>query len=187
MTACVPGQRLGDTTFFAKPFERIHTTLVVGYWKHPAVFTQSTVFFHNLLGIIKQLDVGFRSCLLSMDNDPFTFIEKFLDVLFLQVVQINESETCKTTEQEQVTHHTHLLSCDRCLHQQVNLFFAQKLSCGLFFLVLISSEWVFYEPFIIYGTEYHCTEITDKHHRRVYLQVLVGSEKSLVVCDKRQR
>ena len=32
-------------------------------------------------------------------------------------------------------------------------------------------------PFIIYGTEYHCTEIADKHHRRVYLQVLVGSEK----------
>ena len=103
MTAHVPGQRLGDTTFFAQSFERIHTTLVVGYWKHPAVFTQSTVFFHNLLGIIKQLDVGFRSSLLSMDNNPFTFIEKFLDVLFLQVVQINESETCKTTEQEQVT------------------------------------------------------------------------------------
>ena len=29
-------------------------------------------FFDNLLGIVKQLDVGFRSCLLSMDNDPFT-------------------------------------------------------------------------------------------------------------------
>ena len=140
MSCDVPGQRLGDTTFFAQSFERIHTTFVVGYWKHPAVFTQSTVFFHNLLGIIKQLDVGFRSGLLSMDNDPFTFIEKFLDVLFLQVVQINESETCETTEQEQVTHHAHLLSCDRCLHQQMNLFFAQKFSCGLFFLVLISSR-----------------------------------------------
>ena len=122
MTGDMPGQRLGNTTFFAQSFERIHTTLVVGYWKHPAVFTQSTVFFHNLLGIIKQLDVGFRSSLLSMDNNPFTFIEKFLDVLFLQVVQINESETCKTTEQEQVTHHTHLLSCDRWLHHLGNLF-----------------------------------------------------------------
>ena len=40
---------------------------------------------------------------------------------------------------------------------------------------------------IIYGAEYHCTEIADKHHRTVYLQVLVGSENSLVVCDKRQR
>ena len=167
MTAHVPGKRLGDTTFLSQSFERIHTTFVVGYWKHPTVFTQSTIFFHNLLGIVKQLDVGFRSCLLSMDNNPFTFIEKFLDVLFLQVVQINESETCKTTEQEQVTHHAHLLSCDRCLHQQVNLFFAQKLSCGLFFLVLISSERVFYKPLIIYGAEYHCTEIADKQPQAV--------------------
>ena len=31
-----------------------------------------------------------------MDNNPFTFIEKFLDVLFLQVVQINESEMWQT-------------------------------------------------------------------------------------------
>ena len=101
MSCKMPGQRLGDTTFLSQSFERIHTTFVVGYWKHPAVFTQSTVFFHNLLGIIKQLDVGFRSCLLSMDNDPFTFIEKFLDVLFLQVVQVNESETCKTRKKHQ--------------------------------------------------------------------------------------
>lgn len=46
---------------------------------------------------------------------------------------------------------------------------------------------IFYKPLIIYGAEYHCTEIADKHHRRVYLQVLFGSEKSLVVRDKRQR
>ena len=82
-------------TFLSQSFERIHTTLVVGYWKHPAVFTQSTVFFHNLLGIIKQLDVGFRSCLLSMDNNPFIFIEKFLDVLFLRLYRSMKARPVK--------------------------------------------------------------------------------------------
>lgn len=187
MTAHVPGKRLGDTTFLSKSFERIHTTFVVGYWKHPAVYTQSTVFFHNLLGIIKQLDVGFRSSLLSKDNDPFTFIEKFLDVLFLQVLQINESETCKTTEQEQVTHHAHLLSCDRCLHQQVNLFFCQNLPCCFLVLVLVSSERVFDEPLVINRPKNHGTEIADKHHCGIYLQLFVYSKECLIVRNKRQR
>ena len=62
--------------FFPSLLSESIQLLVVGYWKHPAVFTQSTVFFHNLLGIVKQLDVGFRSCLLSMDNNPLAFVEK---------------------------------------------------------------------------------------------------------------
>ena len=187
MTPHVPGQRLGDTTFFAQSFERIHTTLVVGYWKHPAVFTQSTVFFHNLLGIVKQLDVGFSSRLLSMDYYPLAIVKERFDVLFLQVIKIYEGKTSETTEQKQITYHAHFLSGDWYFHEQANLFFCQELPCRLFFLVLISSERVFYKPLIIYGAEYHCTEIADKHHRRVYLQVLFGSEKSLVVRDKRQR
>ena len=123
MTAHVPGQRLGDAAFLAQSFERIHTTLVVGYWKHPAVFTQSTVFFHNLLGIVKQLDVGFSSRLLSMDYYPLAIVKERFDVLFLQVIKIYEGETSETTEQKQITYHAHLLSGDWYFHEQANLFF----------------------------------------------------------------
>ena len=40
------------------------------YRKDSAILAQSTIFLHYLLGIVKQLDVGFRSCLLSVDNNP---------------------------------------------------------------------------------------------------------------------
>ena len=101
MTAHVPGQRLGDTTFLSQSFERIHTTFVVGYWKYPTVFTQSTVFFHNLLGIVKQLDVGFSSRLLSMDYYPLAIVKERFDVLFLQVIKIYEGETSERRKKHQ--------------------------------------------------------------------------------------
>ena len=50
---------------------------------------RSTIFLHYLLGIVKQLDVGFRYCLLSVDTNPLAIVKKCLDVLFLQVVPVS--------------------------------------------------------------------------------------------------
>ena len=93
----MPGKWLGDTAFLSQSFERTQTTSIRWYRKDSAILAQSTIFLHYLLGIVKQLDVGFRSCLLSVDNNPLAIVKKCLDVLFIQVVQVNECETCETT------------------------------------------------------------------------------------------
>ncbi len=94
----VPVKWLGDTAFLSQSFERTQTISIRWYRKDSAILAQSTIFLHYLLGIVKQLDVGFRSCLLSVDNNPLAIVKKCLDVLFLQVVQVNECETCETAK-----------------------------------------------------------------------------------------
>ena len=136
----MPGQRLGDAAFLAQSFERTQTTSIRWYRKDSAILAQSTIFLHYLLGIVKQLDVGFCSRLLSMDYYPLAIVKERFDVLFLQVIKIYEGETSETTEQKQITYHAHLLSGDWYFHEQANLFFCQELPYRLFFLVLISSE-----------------------------------------------
>lgn len=97
----MPGKWLGDTAFLSQSFERTQTTSIRWYRKDSAILAQSTIFLHYLLGIVKQLDVGFRSCLLSVDNNPLAIVKKCLDVLFLQVVQVNECEACETRKKHQ--------------------------------------------------------------------------------------
>ena len=72
VTRDMPGEMLGYATFLSQSFECSHTTFIDGDRKHSAILAQTTVLLHNLLGIVKQLDIGFRSCLLSMDYYPFT-------------------------------------------------------------------------------------------------------------------
>jgi hypothetical protein len=76
MTGDMPGKWLGDTAFLSQSFERTQTTSIRWYRKDSAILAQSTIFLHYLLGIVKQLDVGFRSCLLSVDNNPLTIVKK---------------------------------------------------------------------------------------------------------------
>ena len=75
---------------------------------------------------------------------------------------------------------------DRSFHQQVNFFFCQNLPCCFLVLVLVSSERVFDEPLVINRPKNHGTEITDKHHCGIYLQLLVYSKECLIVRNKRQ-
>ena len=107
---------------------------------------------------------------------------------FKVVVQTNESGNRKTKsyEERKVTHHAHLLSCDRCLHQQMNLFFAQEiLLWSLLPCTPISSEWVFLQAihYLWHGIPLYgdCGQNTIAEFIFKRLSVL---EKSLVVCDK---
>ena len=101
------------------------------------------VFLDNVVGIMKEVDVGLGWSVVWMDKNGLRLMEKLVDVVLVEVVEMNERERCKRREEEEVREDGDVVCCDRCVDEEVNVLFGEKVCCGVLLVVVIWCEWVF--------------------------------------------
>ena len=117
------------------------------------VFSERLVSLNNQHGNIHQLDLERHTCLLTFGNNPRSIVY-YADVIFRQILDVDERYTCPTAKDEKVSRKCHVRVFQLYLCHGGKLVQGQELTFLVVWVNVVHGKWISRYLAVVVGCRY---------------------------------